>query len=214
MPRKKTAPTPPAEPTPSRFARPPWKCPGGIVQTDPFAPDSVAVYRVFNVAGALLYVGISDNPKRRFAQHHDEKYWWVDVARWEITWFPDRETALAEEARAIVEETPAYNLAGIPDPIDKAANRDGFLATIPLGDMPLQVLNSFFLLMVRRKSLPNWPEPRTKLGKRDTEDIYIAATEQATAWTLRRHRKFIEQWNDEQATAWHAHHPQPRRESS
>lgn len=209
MPRKKNSET--VAPT----TEPSWARPGGIAPDDPYAPESVAVYRAFNVAGALLYVGVSDHPKRRFQQHATDKYWWrQDVSRWEVAWFPDREAALAEEARAIHDETPAYNIAGIPEPIDKAANRDAFLVAIAMGDMPLQVLNSFFLGMVKRKSLPRQPEPRTKLGARDTEEIYLQARERASRWTLRRHQRFIERWNEQQEHDWFAFAPPEQRPSA
>lgn len=71
-----------------------------------------AVYRLFNQAGELLYVGASWNPKARIPSHQD-KPWWPQVAKSTIEWHPDRATALHFEASAIVEEHPLYNVASI-----------------------------------------------------------------------------------------------------
>lgn len=70
------------------------------------------MYRLFGPASDLLYVGITNDIRRRFQAHAQEKPWWPDVIRDEIVWYPTRRQALREEARAIVEENPRYNKAG------------------------------------------------------------------------------------------------------
>lgn len=68
------------------------------------------VYRCFNDAGDLLYVGFTINPARRMKQHKTGSVWFPIVAKTTIAEFPTRELALAEERRAIYSERPRCNL--------------------------------------------------------------------------------------------------------
>lgn len=83
-----------------------------IEGADPTAPSSVAVYHLYNDARALLYVGITNDPKKRFAQHAKDKRWWWEVCTWEIYWCDTRDEAERYESRVIREQYPAYNIAG------------------------------------------------------------------------------------------------------
>lgn len=69
-----------------------------------------ALYRLYDEDDRLLYVGVSDAPELRWKQHGYEKPWWGEVARKEVEWLPTRTKGLAAERRAIVEESPAYNV--------------------------------------------------------------------------------------------------------
>lgn len=71
---------------------------------------STALYRLEDANGALLYVGISDDPLRRWGEHAGDKPWWPDVAHLSFEWHPSRTDALLEEARAIKAEQPQYNI--------------------------------------------------------------------------------------------------------
>lgn len=42
---------------------------------------ATAVYRLYDSGGELLYVGITNNPVRRFSQHQSEQPWWGAVLR-------------------------------------------------------------------------------------------------------------------------------------
>ncbi|MDX2859757.1 GIY-YIG nuclease family protein, partial [Streptomyces scabiei] len=77
---------------------------------DQRATEPTALYRLHNTGGTLLYIGVTDNPDRRFQQHRDTKPWWPQVAEKAIEWHPSRDRALAEEATAIKAETPVYNI--------------------------------------------------------------------------------------------------------
>lgn len=68
-----------------------------------------ALYRLYDAAGTLLYVGISKEPERRWKEHRKESLWWPEVFRQDLTWFTDRRTADQAEAHAIVTEEPRYN---------------------------------------------------------------------------------------------------------
>lgn len=75
-------------------------------------PVRTALYRHFDAAGRLLYVGISLNSIKRTAQHKHGARWFQAIARIDIEWLPERTAALAAEAIAIARENPAWNIAG------------------------------------------------------------------------------------------------------
>lgn len=68
-----------------------------------------ALYRLYDEAGVLLYIGISHQPEVRFEQHAKLKEWWPQVARREVEWFDDRPSAAVAEATAIRSEDPEHN---------------------------------------------------------------------------------------------------------
>ena len=78
-------------------------------------PGRTAVYRLYDDAGDLLYVGVAKNPPARWKYHARHKAWWQEVADREICWHADRDAALRAEAAAIRAEQPRYN-AVIPHP--------------------------------------------------------------------------------------------------
>lgn len=69
-----------------------------------------ALYRHFDTAGALLYVGISLSAVQRLAQHRHTAHWFDRIARIEIEWHDSREEALAAEIVAITREAPECNV--------------------------------------------------------------------------------------------------------
>ncbi len=78
----------------------------------PVESRPTAVYRLYSQSGVLLYVGISDNPEKRFTEHERSQYWWREVATREVEWHVDRFSAAAEEDRVIAVEQPEYNMDG------------------------------------------------------------------------------------------------------
>lgn len=96
-----------------------WRSPVGgqtAVKAEGSDPIPTAVYRFFDTDGVLLYVGVADDPAGRFADHSRDKSWWVEVVTREVHWYPDRETALTEEDRAIAAELPKHNIKRMPPP--------------------------------------------------------------------------------------------------
>jgi hypothetical protein len=71
------------------------------------------LYRHYDSAGALLYVGISNDYVRRCEQHAADKPWWplVDHTRSTCQTYPTRALAEAAEVRAIRTESPKFNIA-------------------------------------------------------------------------------------------------------
>lgn len=77
--------------------------------SNPFPIGRNALYRLYDSADVLLYVGISRYPNERFKEHAADKLWWHHVAHKEIVWLDSRAEALASEAKAVTEERPLYN---------------------------------------------------------------------------------------------------------
>lgn len=69
-----------------------------------------ALYRFFDEAGELLYVGIANDPRVRWSNHAGEKRWWSEVETRTLDWFATREEAESAEVAAIVGERPRYNV--------------------------------------------------------------------------------------------------------
>lgn len=68
-----------------------------------------AVYRMYDAAGRLLYVGMTNNTDVRWKWHAQSRGWWRHVSRKAVEWHPDRATARRHEALAIKSEAPLYN---------------------------------------------------------------------------------------------------------
>ena len=69
-----------------------------------------AVYRHFDAAQRLLYIGSSANPFSRMANHEHLTEWATDIVTVTIEWLPSRQEALLAEWVAIQEERPIYNI--------------------------------------------------------------------------------------------------------
>lgn len=75
------------------------------------------VYRLFDDAGDLLYVGSTKWPReRRYA--HKKKAWWPEVESFRLTVYPNPEHARRVEWLAIATEHPRYNIAGRRPPLE------------------------------------------------------------------------------------------------
>lgn len=72
--------------------------------------ERTALYRFFDGAGVLLYVGITKCPPARFAAHANEKPGWPEIARIEIEWCDTRCEAEIREKAAIRSERPRWNI--------------------------------------------------------------------------------------------------------
>lgn len=69
-----------------------------------------SLYRHFDDAGALLYVGISLSWPARTRAHAQGSRWFEQVAKVEIEHFPTRALALEAERKAIQSESPKFNV--------------------------------------------------------------------------------------------------------
>ncbi|GEB58903.1 GntR family transcriptional regulator [Streptomyces gardneri] len=86
-------------------------------------PGKTALYRFFNEAGQLLYVGVTGNPEKRWADHRRfaATTWWPLAARVTVKWYEAREEATAAELRDIRTKAPLYNAGGAPSPLRELA---------------------------------------------------------------------------------------------
>lgn len=67
------------------------------------------LYFLWNAIGELLYVGITDNPSRRFAEHQKTQPWWSEVATRKCEIYDSKLLAEMAEKEAIVSMHPKYN---------------------------------------------------------------------------------------------------------
>jgi hypothetical protein len=79
-----------------------------------------ALYRLYDTANVLLYVGVAFDPGARWLAHRGDKPWWPQVARNTVEWFDARLLALEAEAQAIEAERPLHNRLGIDRPLPEA----------------------------------------------------------------------------------------------
>lgn len=70
----------------------------------------VSLYRFFNAASELLYIGITNRVPRRLDEHGDDKPWYLEVADVKVEHHPNRDAALRAEKTAIKSERPKYNI--------------------------------------------------------------------------------------------------------
>jgi predicted GIY-YIG superfamily endonuclease len=71
-----------------------------------------AVYRFYDSAGQLLYVGITFDIGPRFASHARKASWWCDQHSAVVVWRGTRAEAADEERKAIRGERPLHNISG------------------------------------------------------------------------------------------------------
>lgn len=76
----------------------------------------VALYRFYDTADQLLYVGITSAPSSRWAHHRHfaEGTWWSSAVRKRVRWYATRAEAARAETDAIRREAPLWNVAGAP----------------------------------------------------------------------------------------------------
>jgi hypothetical protein len=94
--------------------------------------EQTAAYRLHDESGLLLYIGAAVDPAVRFAKHAATKEWWPLVARREIQWHQDRESALTAEKAAIRAEHPARNVTYTPRQTVAPRAPTGWTAAHPL----------------------------------------------------------------------------------
>ncbi|WP_080128042.1 MULTISPECIES: GIY-YIG nuclease family protein [unclassified Actinoplanes] len=80
--------------------------------------DPCCIYRFYNDAGVLLYVGITGSPSVRFESHRANSAWWgqADLTRTLVYWRETKGHAEAEEIAAIIVKRPVFNIAHRPGP--------------------------------------------------------------------------------------------------
>jgi predicted GIY-YIG superfamily endonuclease len=77
-------------------------------ETPGLAP-STALYRFYDAARGLLYIGITGQPAERWAKHRRLAPWWPAAAYVAVEIFPTEWQALDAERAAIRSESPKFN---------------------------------------------------------------------------------------------------------
>lgn len=72
------------------------------------------VYRYFDSAGKLLYIGTTGDPYTRWTQHRRRSPWAADVASVSLEWFAYEDLAYLRERALIRAEAPLYNIKSTP----------------------------------------------------------------------------------------------------
>ena len=70
------------------------------------------VYRCFDAAGHLMYVGATNDWPQRSSHHRARTPWWPNITTVIPTTYPNRAEALAAELAAIRAEAPLHNRQG------------------------------------------------------------------------------------------------------
>jgi predicted GIY-YIG superfamily endonuclease len=71
-----------------------------------------ALYRFYDAHEELLYVGITDDPWRRWREHVLTQPWYPQVKHQAVSWYDTEAEATGAEKRAIRSERPRFNVAG------------------------------------------------------------------------------------------------------
>jgi hypothetical protein len=95
---------------------PNYCAPSGIrhVARDESAAPAVILYRAFDAAGLLLYVGISNDVFLRLGNHTAASAWVTHATTITLERHNNRESAVAAECCAIRGEDPVWNMQGRP----------------------------------------------------------------------------------------------------
>jgi hypothetical protein len=84
-----------------------------------------AVYRFFDKAERLLYVGIAFDPGERWKRHAAVARWWKDAVDNTIDWYDTRAEAERAELTAIRYEKPIYNKRDSVTPYQGSTTKRG-----------------------------------------------------------------------------------------
>ena len=86
------------------------------MQHKPTADDGCSVYRIYDAAGELMYVGVTKRGHKRQTEHVAHKRWADEMAETQWEHYPTREEALHREAHLIRTHHPRYNkIHRLPD---------------------------------------------------------------------------------------------------
>lgn len=77
--------------------------------------ERTAVYRLYGSDGFLMYVGITNDPDRRFKQHAADREWWPGVVDRQVDWYTRRCDAEMAEQAAIKVHAPPWNKEHSPE---------------------------------------------------------------------------------------------------
>ena len=88
-----------------------------------------ALYRFYNERMQLLYVGMTNEPWRRWREHVLEKPWYPQVRHWTVSFYDTEDEARRAELKAIRGERARYNIADVPAPVPPSFTVSAHLLT-------------------------------------------------------------------------------------
>jgi predicted GIY-YIG superfamily endonuclease len=100
------------------------------------------VYRIYDKAGDLLYVGVTVDFETRMQYHRSRSAWFPGYSHHELTEYPDRWKAESAETAAIMNEQPRHNQAQAK-PLRRPRPEKPFRFTLDLDHDDHQFLREF-----------------------------------------------------------------------
>jgi hypothetical protein len=88
-----------------------------MTTTATVAETRTSLYRFFDEEHGLLYVGITNDPWRRWREHVLTQPWYPQAKHWTVTWHDTEPAARRAELKAIRGERPRFNIADLPAPV-------------------------------------------------------------------------------------------------
>jgi predicted GIY-YIG superfamily endonuclease len=73
--------------------------------------EQTYLYEAYDAFGNLLYVGITNDLKRRLNEHRRSAKWWTQQTEVRHTYYASRDEAKEQESRVIAERSPGFNIA-------------------------------------------------------------------------------------------------------
>jgi excinuclease UvrABC nuclease subunit len=73
--------------------------------------EQTYLYEAYDAFGNLLYVGITNDLKRRLKEHRFSAKWWTQQTEIKHTLYPSRYEAKEQESRVIADRSPGFNIA-------------------------------------------------------------------------------------------------------
>jgi hypothetical protein len=86
-----------------------------VIATTPDAKPTT-LYRLYDAAGVLLYVGVATNPGGRLKDHAKGKPWWPDVADVRVELYGTTKDTAQAERTAVRAENPKHNVVRFKPP--------------------------------------------------------------------------------------------------
>lgn len=147
-----------------------------------------ALYRFYDADARLLYVGVTDDPWRRWREHVREKPWYPRVKHQTVTWYDTRTVAEAAEKMAIRCEHPRFNVAGVVRSVTEEA---------PAQPAPQAAPEPAFVAEPEPEPMPEAAEPPGPVRGRRT----LAAILACTAWAFLPSMPGMPSWRNPWVTA-------------
>lgn len=118
-------------------------------------PQGAFVYRVYDWAGRLVYIGMTSDLCRRMSTHRADSFWWPNAAQIEWEEYGERDAAARRESQLIAELDPPQNThfrRRALRPLHNIDGNDGELIPLPPADenqLPDEIRDRLFMERVR-----------------------------------------------------------------